>query len=225
MSATGTLAFGRNTTAKLALTGSGVRQDNGNYQSLVSGYELQLASPRKPVCTRQADQRRQPSVRRQRPATGRVTCSTSVSPPTAALKTGEGDYFAISAFGPWRTPASNVEYDVFIDTNGDGKADAILRNTRVHRHRRVRQRPGQRQDSGDVIGDSVVPDQQRRRGGRHQRVQQRRDGAAGVDQGADRDVQEGTRAASIHYWVAAETLESGLTDVSKKAEFNVLHPA
>ena len=29
----------------------------------------------------------------------------------------------------------------------------------------------------------------------------------------------------IHYWVAAETLEGGLTDVSKKAEFNVLHPS
>ena len=51
VTANGTLAFGRNKTAKLALTGTGVRQDDGNYQSLVSGYELQLASPRKPVCT------------------------------------------------------------------------------------------------------------------------------------------------------------------------------
>ena len=29
----------------------------------------------------------------------------------------------------------------------------------------------------------------------------------------------------IHYWVGVETLEGGLSDVSKKAEFNVLHPS
>jgi subtilisin family serine protease len=38
-------------------------------------------------------------------------------------------YFGISTQGPWRTPASYEEYDVLIDTNGDGSPDADLFET------------------------------------------------------------------------------------------------
>ena len=217
--AKGTLAFGRNNTAKLALTGTGVRQDDGAYQSLVSGYELQLASPRKPVCT-------------SRP-TGDDTraCVTSDSERAGDLKyvgiaanpaAGEA-YFAISTFGPLRTPASAVEYDVYIDTNGDGRADAILRNTRIPSTDvfvSVLTNP----TSGNVIGQSVFPINDA-------------DGSVDTNQ-FDSDVMvlpvsikaltsmsKKAKGGGIHYWVAAETLEGGLADVSKKAEFNVLHPS
>ena len=101
MTATGTLAFGRNSTAKLKLTGTGIRQDNGNYQSLVSGYELQLASPRKPVCrTRPTGNDTRACVSN---ATERAGDLQVRRRRLEALSTGEA-YFAISAFGPWRTP-------------------------------------------------------------------------------------------------------------------------
>jgi hypothetical protein len=38
-------------------------------------------------------------------------------------------YFGITTQGPWRTPASYEEYDVLIDTNGDGSPDADLFET------------------------------------------------------------------------------------------------
>ena len=219
MTAKGTLAFGRNTTATLALTGTGVRQDSGAYQSLVSGYELQLASPRKPVCT-------------SRPTGGDTrACVLSDSERAGDLKyvgiasnpaAGEA-YFAISTFGAWRTPASNVEYDVYIDTNGDGRADAILRNTRIPSTDvfvSVLTNP----TSGNVIGHSVFPVNDA-------------DGSVDTNQfgstvmvlpvsiKALTSMSTKAKGGGIHYWVAAETLEGGLADVSKKAEFNVLHPS
>jgi hypothetical protein len=39
--------------------------------------------------------------------------------------------FAVSAWGPWATPASFTEFDVNIDVDHDGKVDFILYNTRV----------------------------------------------------------------------------------------------
>jgi subtilisin family serine protease len=218
MMATGALAFGRNTTAKLALTGHGVRQANGAYQSLVSGYELQLTSPRKPDCKRGAT------------VTDGRTCVLMPSDRAGDLKdigaasnpASGTAYFAISAFGPWRTPASYVEYDVYIDTNGDGRADAILRNTRVPSTDdfvSVLTNP----TSGNVIGESVFP----------------LDDADGtvdtnlfnsdvmvlpVSIKALTSMSKKAKSGDINYWVAAQTLEGGLTDVSKKAAFNVLHP-
>jgi subtilisin family serine protease len=39
-------------------------------------------------------------------------------------------YFAINTWGPWRSPATPNEFDIFIDTNGDDQADAILFSAR-----------------------------------------------------------------------------------------------
>ena len=39
--------------------------------------------------------------------------------------------FGINTHGPWRTPATSTEFDVFLDTNADGTADAVVYNTRI----------------------------------------------------------------------------------------------
>jgi subtilisin family serine protease len=41
------------------------------------------------------------------------------------------EYFAITTQGQWRTPASANEYDIYIDSNHDGKPDYVLFNTRL----------------------------------------------------------------------------------------------
>ena len=51
--------------------------------------------------------------------------SIGADPLTAGL-----EYFAISTQGPWHTAASQDEYDILIDTNGDGVPDAVIFNTR-----------------------------------------------------------------------------------------------
>src|SRR5262249_14686205 len=40
-------------------------------------------------------------------------------------------YFAISTQGPWQTQASKQEFDIVIDSTGDGVPDAVLFNTRL----------------------------------------------------------------------------------------------
>jgi subtilisin family serine protease len=221
--ASGSLSFGRNATAKLALTGTGVRQDNGSYQSLVSGYELQLTSPRKPDCRPKATSGRSCVLMASDLAGDLKDVGVASDAPLSAKSSAGGTtYFAISTFGPWRTPVSYVEYDVYIDTNGDGKADAILFNNRVtgtDEFVSVLVNP----TTGDVIGKSVYP---------------LNDADGSIDTNEfDSDVMvlpvstkaltsmsKKAKSGTIHYWVAAGTLESGLTDVTKKATFNVLHP-
>ena len=45
---------------------------------------------------------------------------------------GDGEeYFAITTQGPWHTAASQNEYDIYIDTNGDGTPDLVTFNTRL----------------------------------------------------------------------------------------------
>ena len=41
------------------------------------------------------------------------------------------EYFAISTQGPWHTAATENEYDIYIDVNGDGTPDFIVFNTRL----------------------------------------------------------------------------------------------
>jgi subtilisin family serine protease len=219
MTATGSLAFGRNTTAKLGLAGTGLRQDNGSYQSLVSGYELQLTSPRKPVCrVRPAGRDSRACVTNETERAGDLQYVGVASDPLA----GEA-YFAISAFGPWRTPADNVEYDVYIDTNGDGRADAILSNSRVP-NTDVFVSTLTNPFSGRVIGHSVFPINDAD-GAIDSNVFNSNVMVLPVSIKALTSMSKKAHGGGIHYWVGTETLEGGLSDVSKKAEFNVLHPS
>jgi subtilisin family serine protease len=222
MKATGTLAFGRKTTARLALTGGGVRQDNGSYQSLVSGYELQLTSPRKPACTARVTAALKCTAMASDLAGDLKYVGVASDAPLYSHPASGLTYFAISTFGPWRTPTSYAEYDVYIDTSGDGKADAVLLNERV---------TGTDEfasvlvniKSGDVIGDSAFPLDNA--DGRVDTNEFTSDELVlPVATAALTGMSKAAHSGKIQYWVAAGTLESGLTDLSKRAYFNVLKP-
>ncbi|WP_323101630.1 S8 family serine peptidase [Intrasporangium sp. YIM S08009] len=99
-----------------------------DYESTVSTFQLQATSPRIPDCSssrvldcletaddRGADLR----------YVGSASDWAGWDDPADALLT-----FGISTHGPWRTPASEIEFDVFLDTNGDGTADAVAYTTR-----------------------------------------------------------------------------------------------
>ena len=222
MTATGSLVFGRSATAKLTLTGNGLRQDGGNYQSLVSGYELQLTSPRKPVCTAKLTNP-QKCVAMASDRAGDLRYVGVASDAPLHPKAGQGmTYFAISAFGPWRTPTSYVEYDVFIDTNGDGKADAVDFNTRI--------------TGTDVFASELVNAKTDQDVGDSVFGLNNADGSVDtnsfnsdvmvlpVSTSALTSMSKAAKSGNITYWVAAGTIESGLTDVTQKASFNVLKP-
>jgi len=126
---------GRVQSSSLPLTGSGV--DNADdpdnpgpedYASTVSAFQLQATSPRIPDCSssrvldcletaddRGADLR----------YVGSASDWAAWDNPADAMLT-----FGISTHGPWRTPASEIEFDVYLDTNGDGTADAVAYTTR-----------------------------------------------------------------------------------------------
>jgi subtilisin family serine protease len=130
-------AVGPPVTTTLPLSGTGVSQGTGSesIQSLVAGFELQATSPALPNCGGSV-------------TTGCIHASdekaadlkyvgfTSDAPELAsvgdpdALDDGEV-YFAISTQGPWATAASQNEYDIYIDTNGDGVPDVVTFNTRL----------------------------------------------------------------------------------------------
>jgi subtilisin family serine protease len=123
-------------TKALALSGTGVNQGSGAeaIQSLVAGFELQDVSPALPNCTNlvttdcvhNSDEK---------PADIKYVGTTSDAPQLDSigadpLSDGE-EYFAITTQGPWHTAASQNEYDIYIDSNGDGVADEIVFNTRI----------------------------------------------------------------------------------------------
>jgi subtilisin family serine protease len=113
-------------TKALALTGTGVDQGSGNeaIQSLVAGFELQDVSPALPNL---------PSD--EKAADIKYVGTTSDAPQLDSigvdpLADGE-EYFAITTQGPWHTAASQNEYDIYMDVDGDGVPDYILFNTRL----------------------------------------------------------------------------------------------
>ncbi len=221
--AAGSMVFGRNTTAKVALTGTGIRQSANAYQSTVSGYELQLTSPKKPACTSPTqDALKCVLIPSDRAGDLRYVGVSSDAPlyadPTSGLT-----YFAVSTWGPWRTPVSYAEYDIFIDTNGDGKADAVLINDRIT-GTDVFVSALLNPNTGDVIDDSIFPINYA-------------DGSVDsnpfnndvmvlpVATGALTSMSKKAASGNISYWVAVGTASSGMTDTSPgKASFNVLKP-
>ncbi len=122
--------------SSLPLTGSGLdtavsgeAPTPEDYESTVSTFQLQATSPRIPDCSpsRVLDCLETPD---DRGADLRYVGSASdwagwVDPKDAVLT------FGISTQGPWRTPASENEFDVYLDTNGDGTADAVAYTTRA----------------------------------------------------------------------------------------------
>lgn len=130
----------------LALGGLGVDQGSGATGSLstVSSFELQTSSPRLPRCAATTSTACVPLADDQS-ADLRYVGAASDAPaytehgldPLAMDPAGDGSVppallsFGITAWGPWRTPASATEFDVMLDTNADGTPDAAVYNTRV----------------------------------------------------------------------------------------------
>src|SRR5438132_3973527 len=128
---------GKIQTALLRLRGTQVSRGSGSnaIKSLVAGFELQATSGTLRNCSRPA-------------ATGCIHASderaadlkyvgtTSNAPElTGVHKKPLGklglEYFAITTQGPWRTPALSDQYEVYIDSTGNKKPDAVLFNTRL----------------------------------------------------------------------------------------------
>jgi subtilisin family serine protease len=131
-------------TASLPLSGTGVHQGNGNasIQSIVAGFELQAKSGALPACSvsittgciHASDEKA---------ADLKYVGTTSDAPELQSISDDplnpncnpDGqcglEYFAISTQGPWHTAASQNEYDIYIDSNGDGVPDFVTFNTRL----------------------------------------------------------------------------------------------
>jgi subtilisin family serine protease len=137
-------------TGTLTLAGTGLDQGTGTSaeQASVSAFELQAISPRLPVCgsagsvsliigcipyedTRSADLR-YVGIASDAPAIKAAGLDPFKDPATF----GPSDvpsfvYFGITAYAPWRTAQGMQEYDVYIDTDGDGQPDLVTFNDRV----------------------------------------------------------------------------------------------
>ncbi|MGN6302902.1 MAG: S8 family serine peptidase [Angustibacter sp.] len=98
--------------------------DSTNYASAVSAFELQGISPRRPDCspsvvincTPFADERAG-DLRYAGFASDAPTLGTGANPFDPADANSVNAYFAVSTWGPWRTPATYAEYDVYLDTD------------------------------------------------------------------------------------------------------------
>jgi subtilisin family serine protease len=122
--------------ALLPLTGTQLSQGSGltAITSLVAGFELQATSGALPACggsvttgcIHASDERAADLKYVGTTSDALQLTSIGVDP----LKNGLA-YFAITTQGPWRTPASANEYEIYIDSNGDGTVDAVLLNTRL----------------------------------------------------------------------------------------------
>lgn len=130
-------------TGTMTSTGSDVYQggdlgDPTNYASAVSAFELQGTSPRRPdcsptvviACTPFADDRAG-DLR----YVGFATDAQSIgadNPFAPADANATMAYFGISTWGPWRTPASYAEYDVYLDTDpAQAGPELAVYNTRL----------------------------------------------------------------------------------------------
>lgn len=124
-------------TGTLRLRGNGVDQGPAgasHVTSLVSGYELLGTSGKVPEC---AGTTVEGCVLfpDERSVDLKNVGATSDAPAWTALGQSGIDngtlYFAINTWGAWRSPVTPNEFDVDIDTNGDGVTDAILFSARI----------------------------------------------------------------------------------------------
>lgn len=117
-------------TGSLTLTGTGVSQGSGTagYEATVSTFELQGRSGQLPTCSATVVAHCV-ALADDRSADLRYVGAATDTPKAGTLDDAWLT-FGVSSYGPWRTPASYTEFDVVLDTNGDGVEDALVRNTR-----------------------------------------------------------------------------------------------
>jgi subtilisin family serine protease len=133
-----TLPSGAVQTALLPLSGAQVNQGSGAeaVKSIVSGFELQATSGLAPSCSVTVTSACV-SFPDERAADLKYIGATSNAPQLASiggniLTSPNGlAYFSITTQGSWRTAASSQEFDIYIDSNGDGAADSVLFNSRL----------------------------------------------------------------------------------------------
>jgi len=123
--------------ASLPLSGSGISQGSGldSINSLVAGFELQGTSGALPSCSGSVTNGCI-EASDERAADLKYVGTTSNAPELDSvgqnpLGSAGREYFSITTQGPWRTPASSNEFDIYIDTTGDGNPDYVLYNTRM----------------------------------------------------------------------------------------------
>jgi hypothetical protein len=124
--------------ALLPLTGQRVNQGSGAtaVQSTVAGFELQASSGLAPSCSNRVTWGCV-NFPDERSADLKYVGATSDQPQLASigqnvLTSNSGfAYFSVTTQGRWRTPASSQEFDIYIDSTGDGVADSVVFNTRL----------------------------------------------------------------------------------------------
>jgi hypothetical protein len=124
--------------AFLPLTGQRVNQGSGTdaVRSTVAGFELQAKSGLAPSCSATITSGCV-NFSDERSADLKYVGATSDAPQLASigqniLTSPNGlAYFSITTQGAWRTAASTQEFDVYIDSTGDGVPDSVLFNTRL----------------------------------------------------------------------------------------------
>src|SRR5262245_48917337 len=124
-------------TASMPLTGQQVNQGVGPtaVRSLVAGFELQAQSGALPNCggalttgcIHASDEKA---------ADLKYVGTTSDAPELASIGDNDAlndglEYFAITTQGPWHTAVSQNEYDIYIDSTGDGIPDVVAFDTRL----------------------------------------------------------------------------------------------
>ncbi len=122
--------------ALLPLTGQRVNQGSGvtAVQSTVAGFELQATSGLAPDCSVSVTSGCV-NFPDERSADLKYVGATSDAPQLTSI----GDdpmsdgmaYFSVTTQGRWRTPASAQEFDIYIDSTGDGVPDSVVFNTRL----------------------------------------------------------------------------------------------
>jgi len=132
-----TMSGGPSQHGLLALSGTQVNQGAGNtaVQSLVAGFELQAKSGNVPTCGGSIDSgcANFPDERSADLKYVGVASSAPEWSSVGADPIADGEmYFAITTQQPWHTAASQQEFDILLDTNGDGQPDYVAYNTRLN---------------------------------------------------------------------------------------------
>ena len=131
-----TLPGGPVQSALLSLTGQRVNQGSGAtaVQSTVAGFALSATSGMAPTCSVTVTSGCV-NLASERSADLENIGVTSDAPQVTSLG---GDpavdglvYFAVNTQKPWLTAATQQEFDIFIDTTGDGSPDVVTFNTRL----------------------------------------------------------------------------------------------
>ncbi len=130
--------------ALMPLSGTGVDQGSGvtSIVSAVSGFELQATSGSLPSCSvsvtsgcihasdEKAADLKYVGTTSDAPQLESIGDDPLAPGCNADFQCGL-EYFAISTQGPWHTAASQNEYDIYIDSTGDGVPDVVVFNTRL----------------------------------------------------------------------------------------------